>query len=79
MFILIPFIARVLLESFILVSFNLKGNLKGSETKPYLRERILEGAYFNKGVCHVNHNSIQYMYSYFSVHNHATSSHSSSY
>ena len=37
MFILIPFIARVLLESFILVSFNLKGNLKGSETdfKPH--------------------------------------------
>ena len=60
MFILIPFIARVLLESFILVWFNLKGNLKGSETKPYLRERILEGAYFNKGVCHVNHNSLQF-------------------
>ena len=49
MFILIPFIARVLLESFILVWFNLKGNLKGSETKPYLRERILEELILMKG------------------------------
>ena len=42
--------------------------LKGSETNPYLRERILGGACFNEGggVCDVSHNSIQY---HFSVHN----------
>ena len=34
--------------------------LKGSETKACLRERILGGAYFNEGVCDVNHNSLQF-------------------
>ena len=34
--------------------------VKGSETKPYLGERILKGAYFNEGVCDVNHNSLQF-------------------
>ena len=34
--------------------------LKDTETKPYWRERILGGAYFNEGVCHVNHNSLQF-------------------
>ena len=31
--------------------------LEDTETKPYLKERILGGAYFN-GVCDVSHNSI---------------------
>ena len=35
-------------------------HFKGSETKPYLRERILGGAYFNDGMCHVNPNSLQF-------------------
>ena len=34
--------------------------LKDTGTKPYLRERILGGAYFNEGVCDVNHNSLQF-------------------
>ena len=45
------------------------GDVKDTGTKACLRERILGGAYFNEGVCDVNH----------SVHDHATSSHGSSY
>ena len=52
--------------------------VKDTGTKACLRERILGGAYFNEGVCDVNHNSLQ-ISTYFSVHNHATSSHGSSY
>ena len=33
---------------------------KDTGTKAYLRERILGGAYFNEGVCDVNHNSLQF-------------------
>ena len=32
--------------------------VKDTGTKAYLRERILGGAYFNEGVCDVNHNSV---------------------
>ena len=34
--------------------------LKPTGTKACLRERILGGAYFNEGVCDVNHNSLQF-------------------
>ena len=34
--------------------------LKDTGTKACLRERILGGAYFNAGVCDVNHNSLQF-------------------
>ena len=34
--------------------------LKGSETKACLREKILGEAYFNEGLCHGNHNSLQF-------------------
>ena len=33
---------------------------KDTRTKAYLRDRILGGAYFNEGVCDVNHNSLQF-------------------
>ena len=52
---------------------------KDTGTKACLRERILGGTYFNEGVCDVNHNSLQFSTLYFSVHNHATCSHGSSY
>ena len=35
--------------------------IQNTETKPYLRETILGGgAYFNEGVCDVNHNSLHF-------------------
>ena len=33
---------------------------KGTHALHILRERILGGAYFNEGVCDVNHNSLQF-------------------
>ena len=35
-------------------------SFKPTGTKACLRERILGGAYFNEGVCDVNHNSLQF-------------------
>ena len=35
-------------------------DLKDTGTKAYLRERILDWAYFNEGVCDVNHSSLQF-------------------
>ena len=34
--------------------------LKDTEIKAYLKERILGVAYFNEGVCDVNHNLLQF-------------------